>query len=54
MRTSEGRWSLGLVVENLTDADVLEAAVDSFLFPGGFVALQEFGRRLTVDVRAAW
>ena len=47
-------WSFGIGVENLTDADVLEATVDSVVVPGGFVALQEFQRRLTVEMSYDW
>ena len=48
------RWSLGAAVENLTDANVKEAVIDSLLFPGGFIVLQEFGRRFMFHATVSW
>jgi iron complex outermembrane receptor protein len=52
--SGDGTWSLGASVENATDADVKEAVIDPPLFPGGFIVLQEFGRRFTVQARVNW
>ena len=31
-----------------------EATLDSVAFPGGFIALQEFQRRVTAELRYDW
>ncbi len=46
--------SLTLSVDNVTDADVLEFQTDSLLFPGGYVAFQEFQRTWGVQARYAF
>jgi len=51
---SDEKWALGFSVDNLTNADVLEFATDSLLFPHGFTTFQEFQRRYAMEVRYNW
>ncbi|MGH7803596.1 MAG: TonB-dependent receptor, partial [Candidatus Binatia bacterium] len=46
--------SLGLVVENLTDNDVLTFTTDSTLFPGGYMGSQQTQRNWYLEARVAW
>jgi iron complex outermembrane receptor protein len=52
--SGNGRWSFGASVENVADVDVKEAVIDTLLFPGGYIVLQEFGRRFTVQAKVNW
>ncbi len=54
LSSAEKSWSFGILVENIADTDVLEATVDSVVFPGGFIALQEFQRRVAIELRYDW
>jgi iron complex outermembrane recepter protein len=52
--TDDGKISLTLSVDNVTDADVLEYQTDSLLYPGGYVAMQEFQRTWGLQAKYAF
>ncbi|MGH7803426.1 MAG: TonB-dependent receptor, partial [Candidatus Binatia bacterium] len=52
--TADGRLSLTLAVDNVTDADVLEYQTDSLLYPGGYVSMQEFQRTWGLTAKYAF
>ena len=51
---TDGKWAASFAVDNLTDEDVLEFAVDSLVFPGAYTTFQEFQRRYTFELRYAF
>jgi iron complex outermembrane receptor protein len=46
--------ALTLSVDNLTDANILEFQTDSILYPGGYVAFQEFQRTWGLQASYRW
>ena len=46
--------SLMLTIDNVTDADVLEFQTDSLVYPGGYVAFQEFQRTWGLQAKYAF
>lgn len=51
---SDGSLSLAVLVDNITDKNVLEYKVDSPIFPGGYATMQEFGRSVAIQARYNW
>ncbi|MGH7805760.1 MAG: TonB-dependent receptor domain-containing protein, partial [Candidatus Binatia bacterium] len=46
--------TLGVVVKNVTNTDVLDIAIDSPLFPGGYNVTQEFQRTWMFELAYRW
>ena len=51
LRVADGRFSVTLAVTNALDNDAREWANDSILYPGGFLAIQEFQRNWSLQTQ---
>ena len=52
--TADKTLSFTTGVDNLTDTEAFELQIDSLLYPGGYMGLQEFQRNYWFELRYAW